>query len=164
MQLFPSSSGVDTAIRIHYMDANLTYGEKSLTVITQECCEQYWTSPGTVPVQHSTKKQVYSHLPPITKTVQVRRIRYAGQVRTNSKTIYSSGTDHMDEQRQDGHLEPIYNSSVLIQDVALKTYRERWTIETGGERGSGRWRCDMMMMMIMKADEIKAQNKVLSHI
>ncbi len=44
----------------------------------------------------------------------------------------------MDEQRQDDQLEPIYNSSVLIQDVALKTYRERWTIEKGGGRGSGR--------------------------
>ena len=38
----------------------------------------------------------------------------------------------MDEQRQDNQLEPIYNSSVPIQDVALKT------IETGGGRGSGR--------------------------
>ena len=44
----------------------------------------------------------------------------------------------MDEQRQDDQLEPIYNSSVPIQDVALKTSRERWTTETGGERGSGR--------------------------
>ena len=44
----------------------------------------------------------------------------------------------MDEQGQDDQLEPIYNSSMLIQDVALKTNRERWTIETGGGRGSGR--------------------------
>ena len=44
----------------------------------------------------------------------------------------------MDEQRQDDQLEPIYNSSVLIQDIALKTSREQWTIEKGGERGSGR--------------------------
>ena len=44
----------------------------------------------------------------------------------------------MDKQKQDDHLEPIYNSSVPIQDVALKTYRERWTIETGAERGSVR--------------------------
>ena len=44
----------------------------------------------------------------------------------------------MDEQRQDDQLEPIYNSSVPIQEVAFKTYRERWTIETGGKRGSGR--------------------------
>ena len=44
----------------------------------------------------------------------------------------------MDEQRQDGQLEPILNSSVPIQDITLKTSQERWTIETGGERGSGK--------------------------
>ena len=44
----------------------------------------------------------------------------------------------MDEQRQDDQQEPMYNSSVPIQDVALKTYWERWTIETGGKGGSGR--------------------------
>ena len=43
----------------------------------------------------------------------------------------------MDEERQDGQLEPIYSSSVLIEDIALKTYWEQWTIETCGERGSG---------------------------
>ena len=35
-------------------------------------------------------------------------------------------------------LEPIYNSSVPIQDVALKTYREQWAIETGVKRGLAR--------------------------
>ena len=44
----------------------------------------------------------------------------------------------MNEQKQDDQLEPIYNSSVPIQDVALKTYRERWTIEKSGKRGPGR--------------------------
>ena len=44
----------------------------------------------------------------------------------------------MDEEMQDDQLEPTYNSSVLRQDVALKTNRERWTIEKGGGRGSGR--------------------------
>ena len=44
----------------------------------------------------------------------------------------------MDEQRQDDQLEPIYNSSVSIQDIALRTSQEQWTIETGGERGSER--------------------------
>ena len=34
----------------------------------------------------------------------------------------------MDEQRQDDQLEPTYNSSALIQDVALKTYRKWWMI------------------------------------
>ena len=44
----------------------------------------------------------------------------------------------MDEQKQDDQLEPTYNSSVPIQDVALKTYQEQWTIETVGVRGPGR--------------------------
>ena len=41
----------------------------------------------------------------------------------------------MDEQRQDNQLKPIYNRSVPIRNVALKTYWERWTIETSGGRG-----------------------------
>ena len=45
----------------------------------------------------------------------------------------------MDEQRQDDQREPISNSSFLMQDVALKTYLERWTIEKGGGIGSGRF-------------------------
>ena len=44
----------------------------------------------------------------------------------------------MDEQRQDDQLEPIYSRSLLIQDVALKNYQERWTIETSDGRGSGK--------------------------
>ena len=42
----------------------------------------------------------------------------------------------MDKQRLDDQLEPIYNSAVPIQDVGRKICWERWTIETGGERGS----------------------------
>ena len=38
----------------------------------------------------------------------------------------------------DDQLEPIYNSSVTIQNVASKTSWVWWTIETGGERGPGR--------------------------
>ena len=44
----------------------------------------------------------------------------------------------MDKQRQSDQVEPIYNSSVPMQDIALKTYRERWTKETRGESWSGR--------------------------
>ena len=44
----------------------------------------------------------------------------------------------MDVQRQDDQLEPIYNNSVPIQNITLKTSQERWTIEAGGERGSGK--------------------------
>ena len=34
--------------------------------------------------QHPTRHQLYGHLPPITKTIQVRRTRHAGEVGTNS--------------------------------------------------------------------------------
>ena len=44
----------------------------------------------------------------------------------------------MDEQKQDGQLELIYNSSVPVWDVASKTYREQRMIETGSEKRSGR--------------------------
>ena len=40
--------------------------------------------------------------------------------------------------KQDDRLESIYNNFVPIEDMALKYSRERWTIKTGGERGSGR--------------------------
>ena len=42
----------------------------------------------------------------------------------------------MDEQTQHEQLETTYNSSVSIQDVDMKTYRERWTIEKGAGKGS----------------------------
>ena len=44
---------------------------KSLTAITQECCEYKSRR------QHPTKQKLYGHLPPITKTIQVRRTRHA---------------------------------------------------------------------------------------
>ena len=46
----------------------------------------------------------------------------AGEVRTNPIATYSCGPLQVDQQRQDDQLEPIYNSFVPIQDVALKTY------------------------------------------
>ena len=51
---------------------------------------------------------------------------------------YSCGPLHIDGQRQHDQLESMYNSSVPIQDVAMKTSREQWMTEKGGRRGSGR--------------------------
>ena len=86
--------------------------------------------------QHPTKQQLYGHLTPMTITIQVRRnmLDPAGDVEMNSLVTYSCGPLHMDEQRQDVQLGPTYNSSVPIQDVALKTYRKRWTTERSGGR------------------------------
>ena len=52
--------------------------------------------------------------------------------------MYSCEPLHMDKQRLDDQLEPIYNGSVLIQDVAWKTRQEQWPIKMGGERGLGK--------------------------
>ena len=79
----------------------------------------------------------------------------AGEVGTNSKATYSCGPLHVDEQRQEDQLEPIYNSSVPIQDLALETYRERWTIEMG----SGRW-SGMSVLAALHEDEIEKRELV----
>ena len=50
--------------------------------------------------------------------------------------MYTRGTLHMDEQRQDDQLDLTYSSSVPIRDVTLMTYRKQWTTGKGGERGS----------------------------
>ena len=65
----------------------------------------------------------------------------AKEVMMNSYVIYILLWPlHMDEQKQDDQLEPICNSSVPRLDIVLKTSWEQRTIETGGERGSGRFR------------------------
>ena len=46
---------------------------KSRVVTMQVCCVPYWTNPGISP----PTKQVYDHLPPISKTVQDRRTKHA---------------------------------------------------------------------------------------
>ena len=49
--------------------------------------EQYWTHPGG---NTPTKQQLYGHLPPITKTIQVRRSLVWFQVRDTSCHLTSS--------------------------------------------------------------------------
>ena len=73
--------------------------------------------------QHPTKQQLYSHLTPITKTIQFRRTRHAGHNWRCGDELISDvrlWTLHKEYQRQDDQLEP-----VPIQDVALKTCQER---------------------------------------
>ena len=72
---FPSSGCVNNAIWMHLVDTITKCMEKKLDRITQECYELYWTSPGG---NNTTKQQLYGHLPPITKTIPIRRIRRAG--------------------------------------------------------------------------------------
>ena len=90
--------------------------------------------------QHPTRRQLYGHLPPITKTIQVRRTRHAGHCWRSKDELVSDvllWTLHMAKRKQDDQLEPTYSSYVKTQDVALKTCRRRWTIGRSGERWSG---------------------------
>ena len=91
--------------------------------------------------QHPTKQQLYGHLPPITKTIQISRTWHAGHGWRSKDEFINDvllWTPHTYQQRLDDQLKPIYHGSVLTRDVTLKTSRERWTIEMGGERWSGR--------------------------
>ena len=87
--------------------------------------------------QHPTKQQLYGHLPPITKTIQVRRIRHAGHCWRSRDKLVSDVLLWTPTHKQDGQLEHTYSSSVRIRDVALKTCQRRWTIGKSDERGSG---------------------------
>ena len=90
--------------------------------------------------QHPTRHQLFGHLPPITKTIQVRRTRHAGHCWRSREELISDvllWAPHMAEQKQDDQHEHTFSSYVRIQDVALKTCQRRWTIGRSGERGSG---------------------------
>ena len=90
--------------------------------------------------QHPTKQQLYSHLPPITKTIQIDEPDMqdsAGEVGMSSLVMCSYRPLHIAERKLVDQHEPTYSSSVRIRVVALRTSRKRWTIGRGGERGSG---------------------------
>ena len=90
--------------------------------------------------QHPTRHQLYGHMPPITKTIQVRWTRHAGHCWRSRDELISDilqWTPHMTEQKHDDQLENTNSSCVRIRDVALKTCQRWWTIGRSGERGSG---------------------------
>ena len=78
--------------------------------------------------QHTTKRQLFGHLPPITKTIQVRRTRHAGHCWGSRDELISDlllGPPHMADQKQDDQLERTYSSSGRIRVAALKTSQRR---------------------------------------
>ena len=87
--------------------------------------------------KHPTRHQLYGHLPPIMKTIQVRRTRHAGHCWRRSDELISDGLPHMAVQKQDDQHEHTFSNYVRIQDVVLKTCLRRWTIGKSDERGSG---------------------------
>ena len=60
---------------MHHLDSDKAYQEKpdsNCTRMLQAISNKSWK-------QHLTKQQVYSHLPSILKTIQIRQTRHAGQ-------------------------------------------------------------------------------------
>ena len=88
----------------------------------------------------SSSVQLYGHLPPITKTIQVRRTRHAGHCWRNKDELINNvllWSPTYGQAKQDDQLELTYSSYVRTQDVTLKTCQRRWMIGRSGERGSG---------------------------
>ena len=124
---FPSSSCVNTAIWMHHVDADWAYWEKGWRQLYKNatsCIEQV--------LELKSSK--------ITKSIEIRRTRHAGYCWRSKEELIrdvllwtpSHGRPRI------GRPARTFNSSVLIQDVAWKTYPERWTIETNHEKGPGK--------------------------
>ena len=90
--------------------------------------------------QHPRRRQLYVHLPPITKTIQAKRTKHAGHCWRSTDELISDvllWTPHMAKQNQDDQLEHTYSSYVRIRNVALRTCQRGWMIGRSGERVSG---------------------------
>ena len=66
--------------------------------------------------QHPTKHQLYGHLPPITKTIQVRQTRHAGHCCRSRDELISDVLLWTPTSK---------SRMARIQDVALKTYQRQ---------------------------------------
>ena len=91
--------------------------------------------------QHPTKQQLYGHLPPITKTIKVRRTIHAGHYWRSKDELIS---DVLLWTPSHGRAKIGRPARTYIQQLcadtgcSLEDLLERWTVEAGGERGSGR--------------------------
>ena len=90
--------------------------------------------------QHPTRHQLYGHLPPITKTIQVSRTRHAGHcLRSRDKLI----SDVLLWTPTHGRAKAGRPARTYIQQLCEdtgccpKTCLRWWTIGKSGERGSG---------------------------
>ena len=83
---FQAGSGcIDTAMWMHYMDANQTAGEETW----RQLHKNVESNIEQVLVTTPTRRQLYGHLPPITKTIQVRRARHAGHCWRSKEELVS---------------------------------------------------------------------------
>ena len=87
--------------------------------------------------QHPTKHQLYGHLPPITKTIKVRRTRLEGHCWRSRDELIS---DVLLWTPSHGRAKAGWPARTYIQqrirDVALRTWQKRWRIGRRGKNGS----------------------------
>ena len=89
--------------------------------------------------QHPTKQQLYGYLSPITKTIKIWRMRYAGHYWRSRDELMRDvllWTPSHGRAKAGRAARTYIHSSVPIRNVALKTCRKQWTLRRGGERGS----------------------------
>ena len=89
--------------------------------------------------QHPIRLQQYGHLPPITKTIQVRRARLAGHCWRSKDELISDvllWTPAYGQAKAGRPARTCIQHYVRIRDVALKTCQKRWMIGRSGERRS----------------------------
>ena len=94
--------------------------------------------------QNPTKHQLYSHLPPITKTIQVKQTRHVGHCWRSRDELISDvllWTPHLAKQKQGSQLEHTYSSSVTgcsPEDLPeVMNDREEWRERVRGIRAGG---------------------------
>ena len=134
----------------------LNVWRNSLTATTQECYEQYWTSPRRSTPQNSSCTAAYHPSRKLSKLDEPDLWDTAGEVGTSSWMMYYCGPLHMDEQKQDDQL--CANTRCSPEDLP-KAIDDR----EGGERESQGYPCwwhDMMMMMIVGEKYLKPFNCV----
>ena len=76
--------------------------------------------------QHPTRNQLYGHLPPITKTIQVRRTRHAGHCWRSKDELISDEllwTHAYGQAKARRPARTYIGSYVRVRDVALKTFQ-----------------------------------------
>ena len=125
-QFLPSSGRIDTAIWMHYLDTNKNDRKKSWTAITQECCEQYRTSPGGNTPQSSSYTATYHPSRKQSKLDEPDMQDTAGEVEDEliSDVLLWDAFTWPCKSRA-GQLEPTYSNSVRIRDVTLRTCRKQ---------------------------------------
>ena len=123
----PSSSCVSSTIWMHYMDADKAYWGKARQELHKNAMlNESWK-------QHPMKQQLYSHLPPISKTIEIRQARYVGFC-WKSKDKFTcppmdscTRTYHCWPTNKNLHKTALYGHRCSLEDLPEAIdYRDKW--------------------------------------